>query len=202
MKIEISPSIIAQNQKQFNKIYSKIKGAETIHLDIMDGKFVKAKSLWFEVFLPKHNYSAHLMTIYPDLVMEKFSYAIKIFIVHAETINAEKIINLARRLNVKIYFALTPKTPVSKIKKYLHKIDGVLVMTVVPGKYGAKFIPKMADKIKQLKKLKVRNIMVDGSVNDKTIGLLKKAGANQFTVGSFIQKQRNLKKAIALLRKA
>lgn len=202
MKIEIAPSIIAQNQKQFNKIYSKIKFADIIHLDVMDGKFVKKKSLWFEVFLPKHHYSAHLMTVYPDLVMEKFSYAVKTFIVHAETINAEKVIKLARKLGVKIYFALSPNVPVSRIKKYLHKIDGVLVMTVVPGKYGAKFIPKMADKIKTLRKLRVKNIMVDGSVNDKTIGLLKKAGANQFSVGSYVQKSKNIKKTIALLRKA
>jgi len=201
MKTEIIPSIIAKNQKEFNKIYNKIKIAKTIHLDVMDGRFVKKKSMWFDFKLPKHNFEAHLMTTKPETFIERYHNKIKKFIVHVETVNnPDYLIKYARKLKSKIFFALEPKTPVSKIKNYLNKIDGVMIMTVEIGSYGAKFIPNMINKIKQLRKLNKKLVIsADGSVNEKTIKLLKKAGASTFSVGSYIQKSRNAKKSIEVL---
>lgn len=197
----IVPSIIAQDQKSFDKIYSKIKISRTIHLDVMDGDYVKSKSMWFSFQLPKHDYEAHLMTRRPEFFIGKNYSEIKTFIVHPETSsNVDALIDFAHSMRCRIFLALSPSVPVSRIKRYLRKIDGVLVMTVVPGKYGAPFLRNMIGKIRQLKNMNRRMIIeVDGSVNDKTIKLLKEAGANRFSVGSYIQKSKNVKDAIETL---
>lgn len=201
MNIEIIPSIIANDQKAFDKIYSKLKVARTIHLDVMDGDYVKNKSLWFPFQLPKHDYEAHLMTSRPEMFIGKHNSDIKTFIVHVETTsNVDALIEFAHSVRCRIFLALKPSIPVSRIRRYLRKIDGVLVMTVEPGRYGAPFLRAMTGKIRQLRNMNRKiTIEVDGSVNDKTISLLKEAGANRFSVGSYIQKSKDVKEAIQSL---
>jgi ribulose-phosphate 3-epimerase len=204
MNIHIIPSLIAQDQKQFDKIYSKIKVSPTIHLDVMDGEYVGNKSLWFPFQLPTHDYEAHLMTTKPEMFIGKHNSNIKTFIVHVETTsNVDALIEFVHSMRCRIFLALKPSIPVSAIRRYLKRIDGVLVMTVQPGKYGAPFMRNMIGKIRQLRNMN-RNltIEVDGSVNDKTIKLLKEAGANRFSVGSYIQKSKDVKNAINELLKA
>ncbi len=204
MKTEIIPSLIAQDQKTLDRIYKRIKIAGTIHLDVMDGTFVKNRSLWFSFVLPKHKYEAHLMTTRPEMFIGKNIKSINTFIANIETLsNPDDLISFVHSQKRKIYLALNPETHVSRIRKYLKKIDGVMVMTVVPGKYGAKFIPLMAKKIKEIRRAnKNLDIEVDGSVNDKTIKLLKEAGANKFSVGAYIQKSKDVNEAIRNLIKA
>lgn len=202
--IQILPSIIASSQKELDFRYNKVKSQPVLHLDVMDGEFVSNTSLWFQFKLPKHKYVAHLMINNPLTFIGMHNNDIGTFIVHPETIeDIDDFLSFTKRIKIKIYFALSPKVPVSKIKKYLNKIDGVLVMTVTPGKYGAKFIPGMINKIKQLRKMKRKlKIAVDGSVNDKTIKELVKAGANEFSVGSYLQTSNNIKKSINKLKEA
>lgn len=199
-KIEIVPSIIASSQKELDKIYDRISFANTVHLDIMDGIYVPNKSMWFDFKLQRHNYEAHLMIKQPETFIRKHCSEIKTFIVHAETIsNIDALIDFVHSVRCRIFLALKPSIPISRIKKYLRKIDGVLVMTVQPGKYGATFMRGMTGKIRQLRSNRNLIIEVDGSVNDKTIGLLKQAGANRFSVGSYIQKSKDVKKAMESL---
>ena len=89
----------------------------------------------------------------------------------------------------KVGIAIKPSTRLSKIKKYLPLLDEVLILTVHPGKYGAKFHPKSLEKVKQLRRLMPKmDIEVDGGINDKHIILAEKAGANLFVSGSYLQK--------------
>ena len=199
----IVPSIIAQDQKTFDKIYSKLKIARTIHLDVMDGDYVGAKSMWFPFQLPRHDYEAHLMTTKPEMFIGKHHSEIKTFIVHVETVsNLDALIDFVHSMRCRIFLALKPSVPVARIRRYLRKIDGVLVMTVEPGRYGAQFVRSMVGKIRQLRNNRNLIIEVDGSVNDKTIRLLKESGANRFSVGSYIQKSKDVKSAIESLERA
>ena len=199
-KIEIIPSIIANSQKELDKIFDRIKLANTIHLDIMDGIYVPNKSLWFDFKLTRHNYEAHLMTRNPETFIRKYSSEIKTFIVHAEAVsNIGALIDFVHSVKCRIFLALKPSVPVSSIRRYLRKIDGVLVMTVQPGRYGTQFIRGMISKIRQLRGNRNLIIEADGSVNDKTIELLKQSGASRFSVGSYIQKAKDVKKAIESL---
>lgn len=207
MKIEIIPSLIAKNQKELNKIYNKIKVASVIQLDIMDEKFVKNKSLWFNLELPKHKYEAHLMIQNPrDFITNNIDFA-DIFIVQIESCkNQGELIDLIKFVHKnkkKFYLGLNPRTPVSKIKNYLGKIDGVLVMTVMPGKYGAKFMPEMLKKVSEIRQLKPKlDIEVDGSMNPNTIKLARLNGANKFSVGSFVHDSKYAKDALKKLKMA
>jgi ribulose-phosphate 3-epimerase len=141
------------------------------------------------------------MTRKPEMFIGKNHDKIKTFIVHVETSsNINALIDFVHSMRCRVFLALKPSIPVSAVRKYLRKIDGVLVMTVQPGRYGAQFMRNMIGKIRQLRNMN-RNltIEVDGSVNDKTIKLLKDAGANRFSVGSYIQKSKDVKKAISSL---
>lgn len=209
MKSKIVPSIIAKNQKEFDKVFSKVsKVSKTLHLDVMDSEFVKNHSLDFDLELPREfKYEVHLMVEEPFKFIEDNLSKIKIVFVHIESANSKniiKIINYVHKHKKKIGLVLNPETSLEKVKHYLGKIDRVLLMTVQPGKYGAKFEPKVLKKISELRKildkknLKI-DIQVDGSVNDKTILGLKTAGANIFVVGSYLEKSRDIKKSYSEL---
>ncbi|MDO8467900.1 MAG: ribulose-phosphate 3-epimerase [Nanoarchaeota archaeon] len=195
--MKIIPSIISHNQKEFNQRFRKVKFAKLIQLDVMDGKFVKNNSLDKNLELPRKNYEAHLMIKKPEEWIATNICFVKSVIFQIESTNqAAQIIKFVRSSGQKIGIALNPETPVSKIKRYIKQIDKVLILTVHPGKYGAKFIPGTLTKIKQIKKLNRKVIVeVDGGINPDTIKLAKKAGADEFVIGSFLQKSRNPKES-------
>ena len=187
----IIPSIIANSQKEFDKRFEKVKSFSTFHLDIMDGKFVKNKSLQFNFKLPKNKkFEAHLMVKNPKTWIKKHGRKVNSIIVHYESMKGVT-------LSKKISLAINPKTSVNEILPYLSKIKKVLVMTVTPGKYGSKFLPSTLKKIKELKS-KVK-IEVDGGMSPSTIKKVKKAGATKFVVGSYLQKN-DVKTAIKKLK--
>ena len=200
MKKEVIPSLIAKNQKELNERFSKIKSQFKIfQLDIMDGKFVKNKSLMFNFKLPKgkFKYEAHLMVKNPKVWIIKNWKKADTIIFHIESTNDSKyLIKLIKSKKRKVGIAINPKTNVKKIIPFLNSIDMVLIMTVIPGKYGSKFLPNVLKKVKEIRKLKPKlNIEVDGGINNKTIARAKKAGANRFILGSYLQKSKNVKKA-------
>ena len=203
MKPQIIPSVIAKSQKEFDKRFSKIKNlSNTIHLDVMDGKFVKNKSLLFDLTLPRKKYQIHLMVKNPERYIKIIHGKAETIIFHLEsTKNPKKIIKLIKEKRKKVWIALNPKTKSKEIEPYLSSVDGVLIMTVTPGKYGAKFLPESLKKVKEIRKMNKRiKIGVDGGINDKTIKMVEKIGVNFLTVGSYLQKAKNAKKSIRILK--
>ena len=197
----VIPSIIARSQKELDSRIKKIN-SNTFHLDIMDGKFVKNKSLWFNFKLIKgKNYHAHLMIKNPQAWIKKHWRKADTIIFHVESCKNKKeideIVSLIKSRKRKVGIALNPRTPISKIKDHLKKIDFVLIMTVNPGKYGSKFLPKTLKKIRQLRKMKREmEVGVDGGINPRTIRSASGAGANTFVSGSYIQKSEDSRKAL------
>lgn len=196
--MEIIPSIIAKNQKELDKRINKIKNHfSLIQLDIMDGKFVKNKSLNFDFKLPKgkQKYEAHLMLKTPEIWIKKNYKKCNTIIFHIEAVNnPEEIIKLIKSKKKIVGIAINPKTKIKKIKPFLKKISMVTILTVNPGKYGARFISSSLKKVKELKKLNSRlNIEIDGGINDKTIKKVKLTGANKYISGSYLQKSKNIK---------
>ena len=204
---EIIPSIIAKSQKELNEVMSKVsKFSNIFHLDIMDGKFVKNKSLSFPFRIPKNKkYQAHLMVNDPEKWIKKNTRKMSTIIFHMESLNflkeADKIINLIKLKKSKVGVAVNPETPIKNLLPYLNKINLILIMTVSPGKYGAKFLPDTLKKIKRLKKINPKiKIQADGSMNQETISKTSKSGADLFTVGSFLQNSKDIGKAIKGLK--
>ena len=206
MKKTIVPSIIAKSQKELNERIRKVKDSELMQLDIMDNKFVKNKSLFFNFQVPKNKkYEAHLMVKKPGEWIKKNWSKVNTIIFHVESCGNESevkdLIKLIKSKKRKAGIAINPRTSINKVKPYLKNINMVLIMTVIPGKYGSRFLPNNLKKIKQFRKLKPNlNIEVDGGISLKTINTVNKAGANSFVSGSYIQNNKNPKKAIKKLQ--
>jgi ribulose-phosphate 3-epimerase len=190
MKPTIAPSIITSSQKKLTEIINQIKPyAKHIHLDIMDGTFVKNKSLWFDFKLPKFKgvYEAHLMVKNPDAWITKHGKKVNTIIVHHESCkNLKETIKSIEKLKKKPAVAYNPQTPVKEVKT-----NHILIMAVHPGKYGARFLPNTIKKVRAIRKKHPKlNIEVDGNENPQHAKLMHKAGANIFVSGSYIFKKK------------
>lgn len=201
-KIRIIPSLIAKNQAELEERFSKVKFSKWLHIDVMDGKFVKNKSNWFNFKLPKtHKYEIHLMVEKPLKWVKKNYQKGDIIIGNIEKLNPEKFIDFLKNKEKKKAFALNPETPFKKVFPYLNQIDQILILCVHPGKYGGEFLPSAIKKIRELRKSFKGKIEADGGQNPKTIPKTVKAGANVVVVGSYLQNSSNAKSSMLYLSK-
>ena len=215
-KIQISPSILSAD---FNQLGNEIKrleeaGADMIHVDVMDGHFVPNLTMGPPVIKALRKYTklpfdVHLMISPVHKYIKDYADAgADIITIHPETTdNLEDSIQHIKKLNKKIGISLNPETQIEVVKKFLEKIDLVLIMSVHPGFGGQKFIPKVLDKIKELKKIKDQqnlnfDIEVDGGINFDNNKLVIEAGANILVSGTTIFKNNNgnIKKNIDTLK--
>ena len=215
-KIKISPSILSAD---FSILGNEIKRlqkakADLIHVDVMDGHFVPNLTIGPPVIkeLKKHSkipFDVHLMISPVHRYIKDYALAgADIITIHPEaTKNVGASINLIKKLKKKVGLSLNPNSKIEIISKYLANIDLVLIMSVHPGFGGQKFIPKVLEKIKKLKKLKDKrklrfDIEVDGGINFSNSKIVKDAGANILVSGTTVFKENNgnLKKNIQTLR--
>jgi len=215
-KIKISPSILSADFSQLGNEIKRLEnaGADMIHVDVMDGHFVPNLTIGPPVIKALRNYSTlpfdvHLMISPVHKYIKDYADAgADIITIHPEaTDNLEESINLIKKLNKKIGLSLNPDTPINIIKKILPSIDLVLIMSVYPGFGGQKFIPRVIDKIKELKNIKEKqnikfDIEVDGGIDFDNSKLVVEAGANILVSGTTIFKNNdgNIKKNIETLK--
>lgn len=207
-KLKIVPSILSANQ---DKLQEEINGIEDysdlLQVDVMDNVFVPNITPQAELlkkFDTKVPLDIHLMVKDPseDYIKSFIDANPKLKInnitVHQEACsNIRDTLNFIKSNNIKPSVAINPKTPLNKIKNILDEVDMVLIMTVVPGFSGQKFIEDCMDKVKELRNIKPEmDIEVDGGVNDKTAPIAVKAGANVLVVSSFIFKAKDKVSAI------
>ena len=150
-----------------------------IHIDVLDGKYVEGKSLPFKEM--KHIYKftdkrldVHLMVSSPSKYIKDYASLNTEYIsIHLDTL--EDIISnlkLIKSYGIKAGLVLNPDDKVSQLIPYLPYIDLILVMGVIPGKGGQKFIEKTTNKLKELNVLKKEykdfnfKISIDGGIND------------------------------------
>lgn len=213
--VRVSPSIIAIDYRKdeiLNKALKDIEnaGANFVHLDVMDGKFVKNKTFDYtliEKVRQKTNMilDVHLMVKDPETDIDKYAKAgADIITVHYEA--CRDIITALKKIKTKgllAGIAINPETPVLKIKDLIESrlVDVINVMSVNPGACGQSFIPKTAEKISEIRELSKKIfIEVDGGVNTKNSAFLRKLGVNILVSGSCIFKSKNMKKTISELK--
>jgi len=204
MKQRVFPSVMAKSQKELDQMLRNLHGVATyLHLDVADGKFVHNTSLWFRFKLSKKfKYLAHLMVKEPNAWIRKYGRKVEFCIVQAEVVTIPNYIRKTKLLKKKVAFALKPETRVGKIKNYLKDIDYVLILTVHPGFYGARYLSYPLKKIKEIKKINPRiKVIVDGGMNPKTVRDAAKAGADYIISGSFITKAEKPKERMKMLER-
>lgn len=213
--IRISPSILAidyNNPEILQKALDDISkaGANMVHIDVMDGKFVK-NSTFDQTFVDKIKdmtdllLDVHLMIENPDEMVEKYIEAgADIVTVHFEACkDIENTLKLIKSKNIVAGIAINPKTPALKIKDLLESglVDMVTVMSVNPGAYGQKFIPGSAEKVAEIREMNKKVfIEIDGGVTVKNAPILRKLGVNIIVSGSTIFTSKNMKKTIKQLK--
>ncbi len=215
-KIKISPSILSADFSQLGNELKRLEeaGADLIHVDVMDGHFVPNLTIGPPVIkaLKKNcsiDFDVHLMISPVHKYIEVYANAgADIITIHPEaTENLLDSISMIKKLKKKVGVSLNPETSVNVIKDYLEKIDLVLIMSVNPGFGGQKFMPKVLDKIKELKQIQTKHnldfdIEIDGGINFDNSKIAIEAGANILVSGTTIFKSNNgnLKKNIDLLK--
>lgn len=214
-KIKIAPSILSAD---FSRVGEEIKnitlnGADVIHLDVMDGSFVKNISFGPKFIKESRPYSkavfdAHLMIVNPWNYIAQFADAgADIITVHYEACGdrLKETLKSIKDLGVKCGAVINPNTEVDKIANVMEECDMILLMSVYPGFGGQKFIPEVLPKIEQVAKLvdkigKDIDIEIDGGINKENVRLVKDAGANVIVAGSTVFNEPDRAKIIRELR--
>ncbi len=212
--VKIAPSILSAD---FSNMAAGVKraeaaGADMIHCDVMDGVFVPNLTFGFKMIedikkstrLPL---DVHLMIVEPERYVERFVKAgadIVTFHIEAcksvpETLAAIKAAGARRGL------VINPHTPVDGILPYLKDCDMVLVMSVMPGFGGQKFMPHVLDKVRTLKKIAVEknytfDIEIDGGITIENASEVKAAGVNVIVAGNTLFAAKDMKAAVEGLR--
>lgn len=216
-EVKIAPSVLAAD---FLKLGEQVKaaekaGADWIHIDVMDGRFVPnitmgplvVKAIRRATDLPL---DVHLMVIEPERYIEKFAEAGASNIsVHLEmSPHLHRTLQQIRDIGCRVGVAINPHTPASALSEIITMVDLINVMTVNPGFGGQSFIMNTKSKIAKLRAMVgdvkgTIDIEVDGGVTDETASHAVQAGANVLVTGtSVFEHPDGIEAGITALRKS
>jgi len=199
-KIKIAPSILSADFARLGEQVAEATkaGADYIHVDVMDGRFVPQITIGAPVVAAIRKWTSlpldvHLMIESPEQQIAQFYKAgADILTVHMETWpHAHRVVQAIKEMGIKAGVSINPATPASVLDEILPEVDLVLIMTVNPGFGGQKFIESSLGKISRVREeLDSRRLAaeleVDGGINTGSAARVVKAGASVLVAGSAI----------------
>ncbi len=210
--VEFAPSLLAADFSKLNEEVKKVKSADYLHLDVMDGHFVPNITFGPKLIsdLRKESdlkFDTHLMIDNPEKYIEDFAEAgSDLITVHEESSrHLHRLIQKIKKTGAKAGVALNPATPIDNLEYVISDLDLILIMSVNPGFGGQSFIPQILVKIERLatvveKKGLDLKIAVDGGINEKNIQEVVRAGADIIVAGSAIFKSKDPEKSIEKMK--
>jgi ribulose-phosphate 3-epimerase len=208
--IQILPSLLAADPGRLEEACRRAAeaGVDGLHLDIMDGRFVRNISMGPDVVSMARRavrlpLSVHLMVAEPEYYADRFAEAgADTVLIHVEArCDARRVLRGLRSRGVRAGITLNPETPAEAAFDLLDEADEILCMTVHPGFGGQAFIPTVLPKIAALRaRAPGLDLSVDGGLNDRTSALAVARGANVFLVGSWLFQGGDLPARVRQLR--
>ena len=197
---KIAPSILAADFARLGEQVREAEraGADRIHVDVMDGHFVRNISMGAPIVASLRRVTqlpieTHLMITDPDTFLQEFVDAgSDSFLVHWEgNLNLHRTVHSIAALGKRVGVAINPATPAAVLEEILPEIDQVLVMTVDPGFGHQKFLHRTLPKIKIVRRMIDRlnprcGLEVDGGIDSNTARLAIAAGAGVLVAGSAV----------------
>ena len=197
---KIAPSILAADFARLGEQVREAEraGADRIHVDVMDGHFVRNISMGAPIVaslrpVTQLQIEAHLMITDPDTFLDEFVEAgSDSFLVHWEgSLNLHRTVQRVATLGKRIGVAINPATPATVLEAILPELDQVLVMTVDPGFGHQQFLHITLPKVSMVRRMIDRlnpgcDLEVDGGIDSETAHLAVAAGANVLVAGSAV----------------
>lgn len=197
---KIAPSILSADFARLGDEVHAVEaaGADYIHIDVMDGRFVPNITIGPLVVQAVRKVTSlpldvHLMIAEPERYIDEFAKAgADIIVVHAEACtHLHRVIQQIKGLGKRAGVSLNPATPLHALEYVLEELDLVLLMTVNPGFGGQSFIEACIPKIQQLRGMLDRRgceaeLEIDGGVKPANIARIAHAGADVLVAGSAV----------------
>jgi ribulose-phosphate 3-epimerase len=214
VSIRIAPSILSAD---FGRLGDEIAmvteaGADWIHVDVMDGRFVPNLTFGTKVIetvrrLTDLPIDVHLMVIDPEKYLEDFAAAgASVLTVHPEVSpHLHRQLMRIKELGCLAGASLNPSTSLDAVYEVAGDLDLLLIMSVNPGFGGQSFIPSSVDKIRRARAMldevdSRAALEVDGGINRETIAQVWHAGADTFVAGNAIFKAKDPRAELRALR--